>query len=104
MNTLTDLKVIDLTRALSGPYATMMLADMGADVIKVEEPIGDMWRYSYTEDFQGPRGPDHVALCPFGMYLGHGATGRDDKRPNQAHTDPVPSNAAMFSPETNVGE
>ena len=38
---LSDLLVIDLTRALSGPYCTMLLADMGANVVKVESPGGD---------------------------------------------------------------
>src|SRR3954447_11802658 len=38
---LSDLLVLDLTRALAGPHAAMMLGDMGARVIKVEPPAGD---------------------------------------------------------------
>ena len=38
---LEDLRVCDLSRILSGPYCTMALGDMGAEVIKVEPPAGD---------------------------------------------------------------
>ncbi|HUH61202.1 MAG TPA: CoA transferase [Candidimonas sp.] len=42
---LAGLKVLDLTRALSGPFSTMILGDLGAEVIKVEPtPAGDMVR------------------------------------------------------------
>ncbi|MDZ7824954.1 MAG: CoA transferase [Gammaproteobacteria bacterium] len=41
---LAGVRVVDLTSMISGPVATMMLADQGADVIKVEPPGGDLVR------------------------------------------------------------
>ncbi|MCZ2402193.1 CoA transferase [Paenarthrobacter sp. Z7-10] len=50
---LADLLVLDLTRILSGPFATMTLADLGADVIKIEQPgQGDDTR-QWGPPFQG---------------------------------------------------
>ena len=50
---LQDLKVVDVTRTLAGPFCTMMLGDMGADVVKIEEPNhGDETR-SWTPFWNG---------------------------------------------------
>ena len=51
MNLLEDIIVIDFSQFLSGPSAALRLADMGAQVIKIERPgVGDICRELYVSD------------------------------------------------------
>lgn len=59
---LNDLRIIDLTQALAGPFCTMLLADLGADVIKVEPTRGDLTRGM-------PPFPQDREACDYGGYF-----------------------------------
>ncbi len=67
MGALSHLRVLDLSRVLAGPWATQTLADLGADVTKVESPDGDdtrRWGPPWLEDSSGqPTDESAYFLC-----------------------------------------
>jgi crotonobetainyl-CoA:carnitine CoA-transferase CaiB-like acyl-CoA transferase len=60
---LAGIKIVDFTQVMMGPVATQVLADFGADVIKVERPpTGDLSRTSFPNDPAGLTGPVYCSL------------------------------------------
>lgn len=86
---LDGIRVLDLTRLMAGPYATLVLSDHGADVVKVEGPSGDPSRVSGV-DYHGDqsslyliwnRGKRSIALDmrrPEGLEVVHRLAARAD--------------------------
>jgi len=63
---LEDIRILDLTHAWFGPFCTMMLSDMGAEVIKIEPPWGEQTRLMQ---------PLHRGMSSYFLYLNMGKKG-----------------------------
>lgn len=59
---MTGVKIVDLTSVVFGPYATQVLADYGAEVIKVERESGDVARYTSQSAKSKGMSPSHMTL------------------------------------------
>ncbi len=77
MQALKDIRILDITRALAGPFCTMMLGDLGAEVIKVERP-------GRGDESRG-WGPPFVGE-PYGPYPGESAYFLSTNRNKQSIT------------------
>ena len=62
MSMLEGIRIVDLSSVVFGPYATQMLADMGADIIKVEPPVGEVSRYIGRHVNTRGMGSTHMTL------------------------------------------
>ncbi|MEX0695237.1 MAG: CaiB/BaiF CoA-transferase family protein [Rhodospirillales bacterium] len=62
MRPLEALKVLDLTRIVAGPYCTMILGDMGADVIKIEHPKGGDDSRGFAPPYQGDQAAYYLSV------------------------------------------
>lgn len=88
---LAGLRVIDMTRALAGPFCTLVLAALGADVIKVEDPAGgDIARENAPYLGSGGlslarAGPDAMSLAVLNRCRGKRSVTLDLKRPGATH-------------------
>ena len=56
---LAGIKVVEFSEIIAAPFAGMLLSDMGAEVIKVEPPWGDPWRY--VQPFSQTEGRPYLA-------------------------------------------
>lgn len=59
---LDDVKIVDMTTVLMGPYCTQILADMGADIVKIEPDFGDVIRLVSKPSVTPKMSPTHLTL------------------------------------------
>jgi crotonobetainyl-CoA:carnitine CoA-transferase CaiB-like acyl-CoA transferase len=76
---LENVKIIDMTSVIFGPFCTQILAEMGADIVKVEPPGGDIFRRAGTPARTPSMGPCHMTL-----NRGKRSVVLDLKQPNDA--------------------
>ena len=121
MPALDGLKVVDLTRVLAGPFCTMLLGDMGADVIKIEEPehgdvsrgwapfIADGWssyfigvnrnKRSPALNLKSPDGPDVLRRLTIWADVHSWRAGLHARRSRTNHSPRMTREAFLFSGE-----
>ena len=91
MSALAGIRVLDLTRFLAGPFCTTILADLGAEVVKIEAPKGgDEGRYGY------PAGRRRPGLLPRAQPRQEGHHARP--APGRGSRAPAPPAAALRRP------
>ena len=69
---LEGIRIVDVSRILAGPYATQMLSDLGAEVIKIEAPWGDdtrQWGPPFTTGFDGKQVAAYFLSCNRGKEI-----------------------------------
>jgi crotonobetainyl-CoA:carnitine CoA-transferase CaiB-like acyl-CoA transferase len=112
MNALHGIRILDLSRVLAGPWCTQTLADLGADVVKVERPPGDHHPGGDDTRGWGPpflRGHDGADTAEAAYYLGANRNKRsitcDVARPEgQALIRSLAAQAQVFVENYKVGD